>query len=191
VLRGIPDHDEWVRYVSTIPGRWLMLHLIGLAMFPLLGLVTWWMLPPRRTASQVSRLGLAVYIVLYPAYDALVGIGSSVLLRYRETLSAADQPILYPVIKGLFFDYSGVPYVLGATASTAWGVGVIAAAVAVWQEFGWRAGLPLALAGLLMGFDHSAPFGALAGIMLSLAVWPFLTREQPHPAPSLAEAAAA
>src|SRR5918911_3949698 len=95
VLRGIPDHDEWVRYVPTIPGRWLMLHLIGLAMFPLLGLVTWWMLPPRRTAGQVSRLGLAVYIVLYPAYDALVGIGSSVLLRYRETLSAADQPILY------------------------------------------------------------------------------------------------
>jgi hypothetical protein len=135
VLRGIPDHDEWVRSVSRIPGRWLM--------------------------------------------------------RYRETLSAPDQPILDPVIEGLFFDYSGVPNVLGATASTAGGVGLIAAAVTVWQELGWRAGLPLAIAGLVMGVDHSAPFGALAGIMLSLAVWRFLTREQPHPAPWLAEAAAA
>jgi hypothetical protein len=113
VLRGIPDHDEWVRYVSTIPGRWLMLHVIGLALFPLLGLVTWWMLPLGRTASLVSRAALAAYIVLYPAYDALVGIGSSVLLRYRQTLPAADQAVLDPVIKGLFFDYLGVPTCLG------------------------------------------------------------------------------
>ena len=134
VSHGIPDHDEWVRYVSTIQGRWLLLHLVGLGLFPLLGLVTWWMLPPRRTATRVSRAALAAYIVLYPAYDALVGIGSAVLLRYRQALSAADQAVLDPAIKGLFFDYSSVPYVLGATASTAWALGAIAAAVAAWPR---------------------------------------------------------
>jgi hypothetical protein len=189
VSRGIPDHDEWVRYVSTIQGRWLLLHLVGLGLFPLLGLVTWWMLPPRGTASRVSRAALAVYIILYPAYDALVGIGASVLLRYRQALPAADQAVLDPVIKGLFFDYSGVPYVLGATASTVWGIGAVAAAVAVWREAGWRVGLPLAGAGLVLGADHSAPFGAVAGLLLGLAVWPFLTREHRHAAPALTEAA--
>ena len=190
----IPSPDEWVHYISTIQGRWLMLHLVGLGLFPLLGLVTWWMLPPRGTASQVSRAALAAYIVLYPAFDALVGIGSGILVRYRDTLPTADQAVLNPVIEGLLYpslDVAYVAYLLGPIASTLWGIGAIAAAVAVWRELGRRVRPPLAVAGLTLGFDHSMPFGAVAGIMLGLPLWQFLTREQRHPAPSLTEAAPA
>src|SRR5262245_40358517 len=84
-----PQPDEWIRYLGTIPGRWLALHVAGLGLFPLLGLVVLWMLPAGGAASRVSRLALAAYIVLYPAFDTLVGIGSSNLIRYRATLPPA------------------------------------------------------------------------------------------------------
>jgi hypothetical protein len=176
VTHGVPEPDEWIRYVSTIPERWLALHVAGLALFPLLGLTVLWMLPADGTASRVSRLAIAAYIVLYPAFDALVGIGSYVLIQYRATLAPAEQTVLEPVIKSLFFDYSSVAFKLAGGASIAWGSGVVAAAVALWRKSGWQAGVPLALAGIAMSVDHAPPFGTLAGITLALAVWQFLTR---------------
>ena len=119
VSHGIPDQDDWLRYISTIQGRWLMLHVAGLGLWPLLGLVVLWMLPAHGTASQVSRAALAAYIILYPAFDALVGIGSATLVRYRQTLPVDDQTVIDPVIKGLLFPNWSVPYLLGPIASVA------------------------------------------------------------------------
>src|SRR6266542_1298768 len=79
---GMPEGDQWVQYLSTIPGRWLALHVVGLGLFPLLGIAVWWMLPAQGMATRVSRAALALYIVLYPAFDALVGIGSSILIHH-------------------------------------------------------------------------------------------------------------
>jgi len=174
---GMPNGDEWVRYLSSISGRWLALHVAGLAVFPLLGIVVWRMLPAHGTASRVSRVALALYVVLYPAFDALVGIGSSILIRYRGTLSVTDRAVIDPVIKGLFFDFASPARWLAAAASLAWGTGVIAAAVALWRESGWQVGLPLALAGVAMALDHMPPFGVVAGLTLGIAVWQFLLRE--------------
>jgi hypothetical protein len=181
VSHGIPDADELVRYISTIQGRWLLLHVSGLGLFPLLGLVVQWMLPSHGPASRVSRLALAAYIVLYPAFDALVGIGSSILIRYRQTLSPTDQAVLDPVIKSLFFDSSSIAFVLAGVASLTWGIGAIAAAVALWRRRSWQVGLPLIVAGVAMTLDHAPPFGVVGGAMLALAVWQFLVREQRDP----------
>jgi hypothetical protein len=107
---GILDPDAWLRYVASIQGRWLALHLSGLGLFPLLGLAVAWMLPATGSARTVSRVALAAFVVLYPAFDALVGIGSYILIHYRKTLSAADRAVIDPVIKDLFFDYSGIAF---------------------------------------------------------------------------------
>jgi hypothetical protein len=181
VAHGMPEPDAWVAYLASIPGRWLALHLVGLGMVPLLGLAVWWMLPPGRRASRVSQVALAAYLVLHPAFDALVGIGSSILIRYRATLPVADRLVLDPVIKDLFFDYSGTANALAAVASLAWGVGAIAAAVALWRDGAWRVGLPLAIAGAAMTVSHAAPFGTLAAVTLGVAIWQWLARER-HPA---------
>jgi hypothetical protein len=175
---GPPAPDEWVRYVASIQARWLALHVAGLGLFPLLGLTVLWMLPYDGIAGRISRLALAAYIVLYPAFDALVGIGSYILIQYRDTLPAAERTVIDPAIKNFFFDYSGVAFKLAAAASIAWGLGVLAAVVAVWRPLGWRVALPLAIAGLAMSVDHAPPFGSLAGIMLGGAVWQFLARQR-------------
>jgi hypothetical protein len=168
---GMPDADQWVHYLSTVPRRWLALHFAGLVVFPMLAVAVWWILPAKGTASRISRVALALYIVLYPAFDALVGIGSSILIRQREVLTPSDRAVLDPIIKNLFFSFSGPKFWLAAAASLAWGIGVVAAAVALWRPWGWRVGFPLAVAGVAMAADHMPPFGAVAGLMFGIAVW--------------------
>jgi hypothetical protein len=178
---GPPEPDEWLRYLSTIQERWLALHVTGLALFPLLGLVVLWMLPADGTASRVSRVALAAYIVLYPAFDALVGIGSHILIQYRQSLSPADRPVIDTVIKDLFYDQSGIAFKLAAAGSITWGVGLIAAAVGLWRGRRWPVALPLAVAGVAMSVNHAPPFGTLTAIMLGAAVWQFLTHADQAP----------
>jgi hypothetical protein len=169
--------ENWVRHISTLWGWWLLLHILQLPLFALLGLTVLWMLPAQGRASQVSRYALGVYLVLYPAFDALVGIGSGILLQHRATLPAASQAVLDPAIGRLFFDPSSAAFLIAGVASMAWTVGVVAAAIARWRHGGWRVGLPLILAGLALGFDHSVPFGTLACLFVGLAVWRFLSLE--------------
>jgi hypothetical protein len=178
VSEGVPNSEAWIQYIATIKDRWLLIHILGLALFPLLGLTVLWMLPARGQARQFSRISLFVFIVLYPAFDALVGIGSAILLDYRATLSPEGQAVLDPAIQRFFFDTANPAFWLAAAASAAWSVGAIAAAIALWRQDGWRVGLPLFLAGLLLGVDHAPPMGTVAGLLLALAVWQFFVLEQ-------------
>ena len=50
--------DEWVQHLTKIQGRWLAAHLGGVALFPLLGMTVWWMLPPVGLVSRVSKVAL-------------------------------------------------------------------------------------------------------------------------------------
>jgi hypothetical protein len=173
---GTPDVDAWVQWLSSNQVRWLALHVAGLGLFPLLGLAVWWMLPMHRGASRISRVALAIYIVLYAAFDAMVGIGSYVLVHHRQGLMAGDRAVLDAVIVDLVFE-SDVTYWFGTVASVSWGIGVSAAAVALWRECAWHVGLPLAVSAVAMSLSHSPPYGAVAGIMLGISVWQFLTRD--------------
>src|SRR4029453_3966662 len=83
--------DEWIQHLTNIQGRWLAAHIGGVALFPLIGMTIWWMLPQRGIASSVSRVALIVYVPLYIAVDAVLGIGSSILIHYREGLATADR----------------------------------------------------------------------------------------------------
>lgn len=167
------DLDAWIQHISAIQTRWLTLHFAGLALFPLLGVTVWWMLPERGFVRRISQAALAAYIALYTALDAVVGLGSYVLIKHRESVPAAERPIVDGAFAALFFD-SEVTSRLGTAASDAWAVGVFAAAVALWRPRGWRVAIPLAAAAIAMGISHFPPYGAIAGVALAIAVWQFL-----------------
>lgn len=169
------DYDAFIQYIVDIRARWLAVHVIGLALFPLVGVAVWWMLPPSRIASRISQAGLAVYIVLYAAFDAIAGIGSAVAAEYRISVPADDRPVVDGLMWALLGEADATAY-LAEAASYAWAVGTGAAAAALWQEMGWRVALPLALGGAAMFYSHFPPFGAIAGAMLSVAAWQLLTR---------------
>ena len=48
--------DEWIQHLTNIQGRWLAAHIGGVALFPLIGMTIWWMLPQRGIVSSVSRV---------------------------------------------------------------------------------------------------------------------------------------
>jgi hypothetical protein len=95
--------DEWIQHLTNIQGRWLAAHIGGVALFPLLGMTIWWMLPPRGLVSGVSKVALTVYVPLYIAVDGVLGIGSSILIHYREGLAPSDRAGVDGAFDALFF----------------------------------------------------------------------------------------
>ena len=128
--------DEWIQHLTNIQGRWLAAHIGGVALFPLLGATIWWMLPPRGIVSGVSKVALTVYAPLYIAVDSVLGIGSSILIHYREGLAASDRAGVDGAFEALFFAPSAIDW-LDQGASIAWEIGAVAAALALWRDYGW------------------------------------------------------
>lgn len=178
MMHGINDEndDAFIKYIVDIRGRWLLVHLIGLVLFPLLGVAIWLMLPPGRIASRMSQIGLAVYIVLYAAFDAVAGIGGAVLAGYREGLPNAERPTIDGAIWSLMGEADATAYLADA-ATYGWELGVLGAVVAVCQHRGWRRDLriaiPLLLGGAAFAQSHFPPYGAVAGLLLAVAAWQY------------------
>src|SRR5262245_49356746 len=159
--------DEWIQHLTKIRGRWLAAHIGGVFLFPLLAMTIWWMLPPRGILSSVSKGALIVYMPLYVAIDAVLGIGSSILIDYREGLAASERPGVNGAFEALFFATSAIDW-LDQGASIALKVGALAAALAVWRDYGWRVSVPLALAGYVLARSHFPPYGVIAGLALGI-----------------------
>jgi hypothetical protein len=175
-LRGA-GVDEWVQHLTNIQGRWLAAHLGGVALFPLLGMTIWWMLPPRGIASTVSKIALILFMPLYIAVDAVLGIGSSILIHYRAGLDPAARAGADGAFQALFFESSAIDW-FDQGASLTWEIGALAAALAVWRDYGWRVSVPLGAAGWILTKGHFPPYGAIAGLALGVAVWQYLTLER-------------
>ena len=165
--------DEWVQHLTNIQGRWLAAHIGGVALFPLLGMTIWWMLPPRGIVSSVSRVALIVYMPLYIAVDAVLGIGSSILIDHREGLDPSNRAGVDSAFEALFFAPSAIDW-LDQGASISLQIGALAAALALWRDYGWRVSVPLAVAGYVLAQSHFPPYGAVAGLALGIAVWQYL-----------------
>lgn len=178
VMHGMNDenYDAFIQYIVDIRGRWLAVHVVGLVLFPLLGVAIWLMLPAGRIASRISQVGLAVYIVLYAAFDAVAGIGGAVLAGYREGLPEAERPTVNGAIWALMGEADATAY-LAEAATYGWELGVLGAAAAACQDRGWRRGLriavPLLLGGAAFAQSHFPPYGAVAGVGLAIAAWQF------------------
>ena len=174
--------DEWVQHLTNIQGRWLAAHLGGVALFPLLGMTIWWMLPPSGFVGGVSKAALTLYMPLYVAVDAVLGLGSAVLVRYRQGLAPADRAGADGALEALFFEPSAIDW-LDQAASITWEIAALAAALALWRDYGWRVSVPLAAAGWTLSKGHFPPYGIVAGVALGVAVWQYLILERRHGAP--------
>ena len=186
VMHGMNDenYDAFIQYIVDIRGRWLAVHLVGLLLFPLLGVAIWLMLPPARVASRISQVGLAVYVVLYAAFDAVAGIGGAVLADYREMLPEAERSTVNGAMWALMGEADTTAY-LAEAATYGWELGVLGAVFALCQDRGWRRGLriaaPLVLGGAAFAQSHFPPFGAVAGMLLAIAAWQFFATSPTAP----------
>ena len=165
--------DEWIQHLVKVQGRWLAAHLGGIALFPLLGMTIWWMLPARGLVSSISKGAVILYMPLYVALDAVLGLGSAILVRYREQLPPPERAGADGALEALFFQPSAIDW-LDQAASISWEIAALSAALALWRDYGWRVSMPLAAAGWVLSKSHFPPFGVVAGIALGIAVWQYL-----------------
>jgi len=69
---------------------WLYLHVANLALFPLFGLAAYLLVRDvSNRAAAWSRVAIAVYVPLYACFDALVGVGTGILV---QNASGLDRP---------------------------------------------------------------------------------------------------
>jgi hypothetical protein len=111
-------------------GWWLLLHMLNLVGFALLGLGVWLLVQHHAgVAGTISSVAIAVFVPFYVGFDALIGIGTGVLVQYASTRPQNQLPVLEPAISAYWA--SGMATILAAVGSIAWGLSMVGAAVAL------------------------------------------------------------
>lgn len=161
--------DDIVDTLQPIATWWTALHIAQIPLFALLGCAVW--LTVRDLdgrAARVCRGAIAIFIIVYPAFDAAVGVASGLLMQGIGAPSAATRAALEPFLQALF--WGPVTGTMALIGSVSWLVALIAAALA-WRRAGapWVVAGLLALSGILLAIAHIRPFGPLACLAFLVA----------------------
>ncbi len=82
---------------------WLVVHLGMLVFIPLMGVAVYLLLRGvEGAAAQVSRVALVIFVLVYGAWEALVGIGSGILVNEINGLPEGERA----TAAGLVEDYN-------------------------------------------------------------------------------------
>src|SRR5690242_5169703 len=85
-------NDPIFPVVHAIATWWTVLHVLQVPLFALLGLAVLFLIEELKTPfATISRYSIILFIVVYPAFDAAVGISSGLICR---KWSAADGPLI-------------------------------------------------------------------------------------------------
>jgi hypothetical protein len=168
--------------------RWLVVHLGMLVFIPLMaGAVYLLVRGIGSTAARVCRIALVLFVVFYGAWEALVGIGTGILVDDINGLAASERAAAAPLVEE-FNDnilIRGPVGVFTSIGSVAFITAAIAAGVALHRE----AAAPLAVA-LLLGLSgflitaHPPPYGPVGLALFIAAVLLFVRSQAARPAPA-------
>lgn len=162
-------NDDIFEVVAPIVVWWTALHVVQIPLFALLGLAVVLLVRNLQGRSaQVSRAAIAVFVVVYPAFDAAVGVSSGILIQNLLTLGADQRAALQPAFRALF--WGPITGLLAIVASASWLVALLAAAWAWRRAYASRIAVALlAVSGLLLAVSHIRPFGPLGCLSFLIA----------------------
>jgi hypothetical protein len=139
--------------------RWMVVHVGMLLFIPLFAAAVYLLVRGiEGTAAQVSRIGLALFVVFYGAFELLQGVGVGILVNEVNSIPPAER-------EDLVQDFAEHPLIgpFGVFNSIG-GLGLLVAMIAAGVALRRHAGAPrsvlvlLALSGLLIG-AHPPPYG--------------------------------
>jgi hypothetical protein len=171
------DADAFYPVIDSNVTAWLTVH-IGMGIFvPLFAGVVYLLLRDvKSTAATVSRVGLAVFAILYAAWELLLGVGTGVLTQEVNERPEGQQATGREIVES--YAESGVISALSVIGSLGLAVGIIGAVVALRGAYrvGW---LPLVLMLLALPLIaiHEPPFGPV-GLALFIVAVLLLARQQ-------------
>jgi hypothetical protein len=169
LFHGAPDADDIYGSLRGEATEWMVVHLGTLVFVGLVGVVLYLLvrdLPG--TAARISRLAVGPFVLFYGAGEALLGIGTGVLVEHANGVPAGERPAAADAIQALWSDFISDDLLL-TLGSVAWVVAVISAAVAY-----RRIGSPLSVS-ILLGLSaivilHTPPFGPIGLVFFAVAV---------------------
>ena len=155
IAPGTPIYET----IAPIVRWWIALHVMQLVLVVLLAAsVVLLTINVRGAAVSVVRWSMAIFAILYPAFDSAVGISSGVIVANAGRLTPEGQNALESAFQALFFGpTTGTLYLIAAAA---WFVGVVATAAVVRAHGAhWVAVVLLIAAALSFAVSHVRPFG--------------------------------
>ena len=167
--------------------RWQVVHVGMMLFIPLFAAAVYLLLRGvEGTAALVSRIGLAVFVVFYGAFELLQGIATGILVNEVNGLPQIDQATREELVQNFaehpLSSNAGVFNIIG-------GVGLITAMIGAGVALRRHAGAPravlvlLILAGLLIG-AHPPPFGPTGLAFFIAAVLLFQRSQSAAAAPA-------
>jgi hypothetical protein len=169
--------DGFYEVIDGNVTAWITVH-IGMGIFvPLFAAAIFLLLRGvEGTAATVSRIGLAVFAVLYAAWELVLGVGTGILTEEVNALPDAEQAVGADLVDS--YAENGVIVVLSVVGSTGLGVAMIGAAVALRGAYGlgWVPLLLILIAIPLIAL-HEPPFGPIGLAMFIGAVLLFVRHQ--------------
>ncbi|HEU5297837.1 MAG TPA: hypothetical protein VFU71_23905 [Burkholderiaceae bacterium] len=183
---ALRPRDNICSTLEPIAVWWTVLHVLQIPLFALLGVASYLLLRP--FCGRVGRLGRIaslVFAVVYPAFDAAVGVASGVMLQTLGSLSQDQRAVLEASLQALFWGSVTLP--IAAIGATSWLVALFCMAY-LWRKQGAPMFVALAFgaSGILLAIAHVRPFGPLACLTLLTAVIWVLRRAPAFPGASSA-----
>jgi hypothetical protein len=109
----------------------------------------------------VSRIAIGPFVVLYAAWESVIGLAIGALVQHANDAPARQRPAIADSIQSLGDNaIVGDPGVIALTGSLAWIVAAVAAAIA-WRQVGAPLLATILLALSFMVVSHPPPIGPI------------------------------
>jgi hypothetical protein len=164
-----PTGDEFYPAVSDALNRWFAVHVGSMLFIPLMaGVMLLLLRDVEGVAARVARIAVVVFAVIYLVFEAVVGIGTGLLVDNIDAVPASERTDLVK-------DYieSTLVKVFETIGSLGWIVAAIAAAVALSRRADGRRSVAVVLLLVLSAVPitfHVTPFGPVGLAMFIAAV---------------------
>jgi hypothetical protein len=166
---------------------WLVVHIGMMLFIPLMAVAVYLLLRGiEGTAARISRIALVPFVVVYGAYEVLLGIGAGILVQDVNGLVGSEKAAGAALVNEftdnvLIRGFS----VLSTIGSLAFITAMIAAGVALRREAAAPVAVPvlLGLSGFLIT-AHPPPFGPTGLGFFIVAVLLFVRSQAPARAPA-------
>jgi hypothetical protein len=178
------EGDDFYPILRDDVTAWEIVHVGTLVFVPLMVAVVLLLLRGTGgTSASISRMALAVFAVVYMAWEVLIGIGTGILVDEVNQLTEAERATGAVLVEE--FSDNSLIVVMETIGACAWLVALVAAGIALVRQAGasWLVPALLALSAVPTAW-HVFPFGQLGLALFIGALWLVLRTESSARAPA-------
>ena len=173
------EGEDFYPIVSDEVTAWVTVHVATLVFVPLMaGVVLLLLRGVESGPATLSRVAVGVFMVVYMAWEVLIGIGTGVFVDQVNQLDGADQAVGAAIVEA--FTDNGLLRNLELIGTGSWVVAMCTAGIALVRQQGVPVAVPILLVlSAIPTAWHVVPFGQ-AGLALFIAAVIIVVRARPR-----------